>query len=422
MKYTLLKITTSVVYIAIVAGLFFFGDRLSPDDGKSGAGQEETYKDAFRFDPEELSYDGTGELDLLDGVTLEGYTARELEGMVFTRIRAGDSLSEKKVQYTAETEGGKVRSFRPLRLRNYSGPKIRIPNSLPEVTRNLAGNFGKLLMVKDGYVVDDGFGNDVRQYAEIVYEADDRESARIHYTISFENMFGDRDVAKADDVNFAYIENQRVITDSDFVANPGEIVALVGPSGEGKTTMIRLVLGLIRPEEGHVTIESGGKKVDANANTRHLFAYVPQTNAILTGTVAENLRMVNEDATDEELIEALKLACAWDFVSAKPSGLEAKVGERGGGFSAGQAQRLSIARAILAGAPILLLDEATSALDVTTERQVLRNIVQRQPNRTVIVTTHRPSVLNLCQRVYRVMETRVTELDEEEAGRMAMDF
>ena len=227
---------------------------------------------------------------------------------------------------------------------------------------------------------------------------------------------------KMDDVNFAYIENQRVITDSDFVANPGEIVALVGPSGEGKTTMIRLVLGLIRPEEGHVTIESSGKKVDANANTRHLFAYVPQTNAILTGTVAENLRMVNEDATDEELIEALKLACAWDFVSAKPGGLEAKVGERGGGFSAGQAQRLSIARAILAGAPILLLDEATSALDVTTERQVLRSMGATQPNRTGIGTTHRPSVLNLCQRVYRVMETRVTELDEEEAGRMAMDF
>ena len=215
---------------------------------------------------------------------------------------------------------------------------------------------------------------------------------------------------RMNDVNFAYMEDQKVITNSDFVANPGEIVALVGPSGEGKTTMIRLVLGLIRPNEGQVTIESGGQKVEANANTRHLFAYVPQTNAILTGTVAENLRMVNENATDEELIEALKMACAWDFVSRKPGGL------------AGQAQRLSIARAIVAGAPILLLDEATSALDVTTERQVLRNIVQRQPNRTVIVTTHRPSVLNLCQRVYRVMQTKVTELDEEEAGRMAIDF
>ncbi len=227
---------------------------------------------------------------------------------------------------------------------------------------------------------------------------------------------------KMDGVNFAYLEDQKVITNSAFMARPGEIVALVGPSGEGKTTMIRLVLGLIRPTDGHVTIEAGGRKVDANANTRHLFAYVPQTNAVLTGTVAENLRMVREDATDEELIEALKLACAWDFVSAKPGGLEANVGERGNGFSAGQAQRLSIARAILAGAPILLLDEATSALDVTTERQVLRNIVQRQPNRTVIVTTHRPSVLNLSQRVYRVMETQVTELSEEEAARMAMDF
>lgn len=227
---------------------------------------------------------------------------------------------------------------------------------------------------------------------------------------------------RMNDVNFAYLENQKVITNSDFVAKPGEIVALVGPSGEGKTTMIRLVLGLIRPEAGHVSIEAGGHAVDANANTRHLFAYVPQTNAILTGTVAENLRMVREDATDEELIEALKMACAWDFVSAKPGGLDAPVGERGRGFSAGQAQRISIARAILAGAPILLLDEATSALDVTTERQVLRNIVKRQPNRTVIVTTHRPSVLNLCQRVYRVMETQVTELSEDEAAKMAMDF
>ncbi|MDD7739396.1 MAG: ATP-binding cassette domain-containing protein, partial [Lachnospiraceae bacterium] len=95
---------------------------------------------------------------------------------------------------------------------------------------------------------------------------------------------------------------------------------------------------------------------------------------------------------------------------------------RGRGFSEGQAQRIAIARAILRDAPVLLLDEATSALDVTTERQVLRNIIQQRPNKTCIVTTHRPSVLNMCQRVYRVMETHVTELDEEESSRMAMDF
>ena len=134
------------------------------------------------------------------------------------------------------------------------------------------------------------------------------------------------------------------------------------------------------------------------------------------------MRTVKEDATDEEIIEALKIACAWDFVAKMPDTINAKVGERGRGFSEGQAQRIAIARAVLRDAPVLLLDEATSALDVTTERRVLRNIMQQKPNKTCIVTTHRPSVLNLCQRVYRVVDTRVTELSEEESARMAMDF
>ena len=152
------------------------------------------------------------------------------------------------------------------------------------------------------------------------------------------------------------------------------------------------------------------------------FAYVPQGNTILSGTIAENMRTVKEDAADEEIIEALKIACAWDFVAKMPDTINAKAGERGRGFSEGQAQRIAIARAVLRDAPVLLLDEATSALDVTTERRVLRNIVQQKPNKTCIVTTHRPSVLNLCQRVYRVVDTRVTELSEEESARMAMDF
>ena len=280
----------------------------------------------------------------------------------------------------------------------------------------LSAAFNRVVGIIPAFLQSSVSAHRIRELVELPKEVHIPESSEMD---AFRNIGY---TVRMSDVNFAYLEDQKVITDSDFIAEPGEIVALVGPSGEGKTTMIRLVLGLIRPEAGHVTIEADGHMVDANANTRHLFAYVPQTNAILTGTVAENLRMVREDATDEELIEALKLACAWDFVSAKPGGLDAPVGERGRGFSAGQAQRISIARAILAGAPILLLDEATSALDVTTERQVLRNIVKRQPNRTVIVTTHRPSVLNLCQRVYRVMETRVTELGEDEAAKMAMDF
>lgn len=228
---------------------------------------------------------------------------------------------------------------------------------------------------------------------------------------------------RMEELDFAYGAGPRVIERSDFRAGPGEIVALVGPSGEGKTTLIRLILGLLRPERGRAYLRAtDGSETELNAETRRLIAYVPQGNTILSGTIADNLRMVREDATDQELREALTLACAWEFVSGMPDGLDSSVGERGKGLSEGQAQRIAIARALLKDAPILLLDEATSALDVATERQVLRNILRHRPNRTCIVTTHRPSVLNLCQRVYRVMDGRVTELSEEESGRMAMDF
>ena len=187
--------------------------------------------------------------------------------------------------------------------------------------------------------------------------------------------------------------------------------------------MIRLILGLVRPDSGTAFLRStDGTEVEMNADSRALFSYVPQGNTVLSGTVAENLRMVRQDATDEELIEALKTACAWDFVSKMPLGIDSSVGERGRGLSEGQSQRIAIARAVLRDAPILLLDEATSALDVATERQVLRNIVQQHPNKTCIVTTHRPTVLNLCQRVYRVVDTRVTELNQDESSRLAMDF
>lgn len=224
-------------------------------------------------------------------------------------------------------------------------------------------------------------------------------------------------------VNFAYVEHQRVLTDSNFVARPGEIVALVGPSGEGKTTMLRMILGLLHPNNGEAQlIALSGITVSINADTRRYFSYVPQGNTLMSGTIADNLRVVKEDATEEEIKQALQTACAWEFVKKMPDGINSLLGTRGRGVSEGQAQRLSIARAILRDAPILLLDEATSALDVTTERQVLRNIVQQHPNKTCIVTTHRPSVLDLCQRVYRVVDTKVTELDERESNQMVQDF
>ena len=177
-------------------------------------------------------------------------------------------------------------------------------------------------------------------------------------------------------VDFSYTEGEKVLRSSELVAAPGEIVALVGASGEGKTTLIRLILGLVRPESGAVTLRAAnGREVGMNAETRHFFAYVPQGNTIIAGTIAENLRMVRENASDDELIEALRLACAWEFVEKLPGNINANIGERGKGLSEGQAQRIAIAGAILRDAPVLLLDEATSALDVAPERRVLRNIV-----------------------------------------------
>ena len=228
---------------------------------------------------------------------------------------------------------------------------------------------------------------------------------------------------RLENVTFSYTKGKQVFRESDFCACPGEIVALVGTSGEGKTTLLRLILGLIEPDTGKAILKAqDGTEQKLNADTRVCFSYVPQGNTILSGTIAENLRMVKEDATEEEMIEALEIACAWDFVKKRPDTINSNVGERGRGLSEGQAQRLSIARALLRDAPVLLLDEATSALDVETERRVLRNIMTQKPNKTCIVTTHRPSVLNMCRRVYRVMDTRVTELSEEEAAKMAMDF
>lgn len=219
---------------------------------------------------------------------------------------------------------------------------------------------------------------------------------------------------RMENVRFTYRSGRDVLAGASLFARPGEIVALVGPSGEGKTTVLRLLLGLVRPQAGRVALEAGGETREMSARLRRLFAYVPQGNTMLSGTIAENLRLIRENATESELWDALEKACAAGFVRALPLGLETPLKERGGGLSEGQLQRLSIARALLCDAPVLLLDEATSALDLETERRLLHSIMRAESRRTCIVTTHRPGVLSACDRVYRVGDSGVELLGPEE--------
>lgn len=223
MKSMILKISISVICIILVAAIFLFGDDIAPmnETNYNGIGESSTYIDAFRFDTEELRYDGNGKLNLLEGVRLEGYTSEELKNMVFTKIYAGDTLSEKIIQYTADTEAGTARSVRKLKLYGYSKPKINIPDELPTVTRRMIGKFGSLLETESQYSVDDGFGNDAREHVEIRCEGDDKDSSLVHYILSFRNMFGDEDVQKID-VILSGEPAFLTLTDSEIKLRKGE--------------------------------------------------------------------------------------------------------------------------------------------------------------------------------------------------------
>lgn len=212
------------------------------------------------------------------------------------------------------------------------------------------------------------------------------------------------------DVSFGYKNGGKVFSGVNLTVAPGEFAAFVGPSGGGKTTLLRLLLGLVKPQSGKATLSAKGKTAEISSVTRRIFTYVPQEKAMFSGTVAEMLRLFSPEATDEEINAALKAACAYDFVAALPEGINTPLGERGAGFSEGQNQRLAIARAVLRKAPVLLLDEATSALDLETERRVLENITALCRGKTLIVMTHRESVLPLCDSVYRISGGKVEKV------------
>lgn len=206
-----------------------------------------------------------------------------------------------------------------------------------------------------------------------------------------------------DNVNFSY-SSDSVISNINMKINKGDFAVIAGESGAGKSTAIKLLLGILNPDSGEIYIKTKEKKYSLGNKTRKLFAYVPQGNLILSGTIRENVLFANESATEESVIKALKIAQIWDFIEKLDKKLETVIGENGLGLSEGQAQRISIARALICDAPILLLDESTSALDSKTEEELLKAI-KSMTDKTVIIVSHKKAAFDVCDKVIEIKKT-----------------
>ena len=201
---------------------------------------------------------------------------------------------------------------------------------------------------------------------------------------------------KAEGLNFSY-SNEHALKNCSFIAKRNEITAFTGKSGCGKSTLFKLILGLYDAESGSLTLDD---ETAIDSSTRGLFAFVPQGNLILSGSIRDNLTLFDDTISEEELIWATRNAEIYDYIDSLPDRFDTHLAERGAGLSEGQIQRLAIARALIYGAPVLLLDEATSALDETTEAKVLANI-KALPDKTVLFITHRKKSLDVCDRIIK---------------------
>lgn len=207
-------------------------------------------------------------------------------------------------------------------------------------------------------------------------------------------------------VSFSY-GREGVLEKVSFSAKRGDIAAITGISGGGKSTLFLLMLGIYRAKEGSITISTDKGDMLPSRSTRKLFTYVPQGNGLFSGSIRENLLLSQSDADEDKIQQALSLAAA-DFVNILPEGLDTRIGERGAGLSEGQKQRIAIARALLSGADVILLDEATSALDEETERKILKNISSLK-EKTCFIVTHRKAALEICNKHLTLCDLSITE-------------
>ena len=225
-----------------------------------------------------------------------------------------------------------------------------------------------------------------------IIEVEELPSEKTDTSVMLDSPVG----VRLEEVTFAYPgSSSEVFSSFSYDFKPGSRTAIVGPTGVGKSTLIRLLLSLIKPDKGTVSLYSDSVSVPVSASTRCNMVYVPQGNSLFSGTIRDNLLMGNPDATTDQMVEALRTAAA-DFVLELPNGIDTQCFEKGAGLSEGQAQRIAIARALLRPGSVLLLDEFSSALDVETETVLMERLTSESQDRTMIFITHRDRVIDFC--------------------------
>ncbi len=208
-------------------------------------------------------------------------------------------------------------------------------------------------------------------------------------------------------ISFKY-DRDIILDNTSLSIDKGDFVAIMGISGIGKSTLLKLLLGVFNAQSGEIYIDCADGRIPVDRHTRKLFTYVPQGNMLISGTIRDNLTFVNDDVTEQEIEEAVRISCAKQFIDELPMGIETVIGEKGLGLSEGQVQRLAIARSLLSKAPVLLLDEATSALDEETEKQFLTNL-KEMSNVTCIIVSHKKAALEICNKHIQINNGKIVE-------------
>ncbi|MBQ3264767.1 MAG: ABC transporter ATP-binding protein [Ruminococcus sp.] len=227
----------------------------------------------------------------------------------------------------------------------------------------------------------------------------------LHSNVDTDELYRDMDAICFDDISFAF-DRDIILENTSLTIKKGEFVAIEGISGIGKSTLMKLLLSVYQPKKGRIYLRTPKEEYNVDKSLRKLFAYVPQGNFLLSGTLRENIAFVAPDATQDDILNAARIACAEEFIKELPQGLDTVIAEHGGGLSEGQVQRVAIARALLTKSPVILLDEATSALDEATEKQLLHNLRELQ-DKTCVIITHKKAALAICDKTVTIADKKI---------------